>query len=365
MNKNLFYVILVLILVSALAGCAQPTAEQPAPEEPVAEEPAAEEPAVEEPAAAEVEELHIVYVTPSTESGYWGEYVRIGVENAIMDIEEEYGVPVKYEYQGPALEASQDEFLSILEGVIAKKPDGIVLGQLSPDSVKPLVEQAAEYDIYVNFVSIGIDDLADEDYGALYYCDQPEQGALAAQTFYDAMVEKGLAMDGTVGVHMSVVVPILEEKIQMFVATLQELAPELTILETQYNENDVNNGITLMEAQLAAYGDDLIGFFGGNNVTGDAIVRVIEESGRANKLVGVAVDSDPAEIEGMRNGYLDALVVQTPYDQAYNATKSIAEYWIDGVQGPKAVNMSASVVTPANMDEPEMQALLDPTILAR
>lgn len=369
MKKNLLYLALALVLVVAFAGCAQPAPEQPAAEEPAAEEPAAEEPAVEEPAeeepAAEVEELHIVYVTPSTESGYWGEYVRIGVENAIKDIEEEYGVPVKYEYQGPALEASQDEFLSILEGVIAKEPDGIALGQLYPDSVKPLVEQAAERGIYVNFISLGVDGLADEDYGSLYYCDQPEQGALAAQAFYDAMVEKGLPMDGTVGVHMSVVVPILEEKIQMFVDTLQELGPELTILETQYNENDVNNGIALMENQLATYGDDLIGFFGGNNVTGDAIVRVIEESGRADSLVGVAVDSDPVEIEGMQNGYLDALVVQTPYDQAYNATKGIAVFVIDGEQGEKAVNMPASVVTPANMEEPEMQALLDPTLLAR
>jgi len=374
MKKNLFILFIILVLIGAMSGCAQPAAEEPAVEEPAAEEPAAEEPAAEEPAAEEpaeeepaaeeMEELHIVYVTPSTESGYWGEYVRIGVENAIMDIEEEYGIPVKYEYQGPALEASQDEFLSILEGVIAKQPDGIALGQLYPDSVKPLVEQAADSDIYVNFISIGID-MAEEDYGALYYCDQPEQGALAAQAFYDAMVEKGLPMDGTVGVHMSVVVPILEEKIQMFVETLQELAPELTILETQYNENDVNNGIALMEAQLATYGDDFVGFFGGNNVTGDAIVRVIEESGRADTLVGVAVDSDPAEIEGMRNGYLDALVVQTPYDQAYNATFDIAKFIIDGIQGPKAVNMTASVVTPANMDEPEMQALLDPTLLAR
>jgi ribose transport system substrate-binding protein len=364
MKKELLYLLVVIALIAALAGCAQPAPEEPAVEEPAAEEPAAEEPMEEEP-AAEMEELHIVYVTPSTESGYWGEYVKIGVENAIKDIEEEYGVPVKYEYQGPALEASQDEFLSILEGVIAKEPDGIALGQLYPDSVKPLVEQAAEKGIRVNFISIGIEDLADEDFGAVYYCDQPEQGAMAAQAFYDAMVEKGLPMDGTVGVHMSVVVPILEQKIQNFVDTLQELGPELTILETQYNENDINNGIALMEGQLATYGDDLVGFFGGNNVTGDAIVRVIEESGRADSLVGVAVDSDPVEIEGMRNGYLDALVVQTPYDQAYNATKDIAVYVIDGTSGEKWVNMSASVVTPANMDEPEMQALLDPTILAR
>lgn len=370
-HKFLWLVILISVLALLLSGCAQPAPEEPAAEGPAAEEPA-EEPAAEEPAeepaaeelAAEPGELYIIYLTPSTESGYWGEYVRIGVENAILDIEEKYGVTVKYEYQGPALEASQDEYMSILEGVIAKQPDGIAMGQLYPDAVAPYVEQATDMGIYVNLISIGVD-LPGDKYGTLYYCDQPQQGELAAQAFYDAMVAKGLPMDGVVGMHMSVVVPILEEKLQRFRDTLQELAPELTILDTQYNENDVNNGIALMEAQLATYGDQLVGFFGGNNVTGDAIVRVIEESGRADTLVGVAVDSDPAEIEGMRNGYLDALVVQTPYDQAYNATMGIAEYVLEGKEAPDAVNISASVVTPANMDAEEMKVLLDPTLLAR
>src|SRR5690606_9434146 len=157
-----------------------------------------------------------------------------------------------------------------------------------------------------NFISLGAD-LPGDKFGTLYYCDQPQQGELAAQAFYDAMVAKDLPMDGVVGMHMSVVVPVLEEKLNMFRETLQELAPDLTILETQYNENDFNNAISLMETQLATYGDEFVGFFGGKNVTGDGIVRVIEESGRADTLVGVAIVSDPAEIEGMRNGYLDAL----------------------------------------------------------
>ena len=372
MSKKLFTFFALLMILILASGCAGPTEdaaeEQPASgetsEESAADQPASDETEAEEPAAEAPEELYLVYLTPSTESGYWGEYVRIGIENAVMDAEEEYGVTINYEYAGPALESSQDEYLSILEGVIAKGPDALIMGQLAPDAVAPFITDATDMGTYVNLVSVGVD-LPGEQFGSLYYCDQPEQGALAAQAFYDAMVAKGLPMDGVVGVHMSVVVPILEAKIQNFVDTLQELAPDLTLLETQYNENDVNNGISLMEAQLAAYGDELIGFFGGNNVTGDAIVRVIEESGRAEALVGVAVDSDPAEIEGMRNGYLDALVVQTPYDQAYNAVASAVAHILTGEEFDDEVNMPASVVTPDNMDDPDMAALLDPTILAR
>ncbi len=368
MKKSIVPLSIILVLVvSMMAACAPaaaPAAEAPAAEAPVAEEPAAEEPVAEEPAAEEVKELDIVYLTPSTESGYWGEYVRIGVENAILDIEEKYSAKVNYTYAGPVAEADTAEYLATLESIIAQQPDGIVMGQLVPESVAPLVKQATEMGIRVNLVSIGVD-LDGSEYGSLYYCDQPEQGELAAKAYVEALKAKGLPLDGVTGVHMSVVVPVLEEKINKFVSTLQELAPEMEILETQYNENDVNNGIGLMETQLATYGDKLVGFFGGNNVTGDAIVKVIEGSGRADKLVGIAVDSDPVEIEGMQKGFLDALVVQTPYDQAYNATMGIAEFVIDGKESEDMMNMPASVVTPDNMDTPEMQALLDPTLLKK
>jgi ribose transport system ATP-binding protein len=340
MKKNLFWMLSILIIATfVIASCTPKATPTTAP--------------------TEAKKLMIVYVTPSTESDYWGKYVQVGIENAVLDIKTKYGVTVDFSVQGPAAESSGDEYLSILESVIAQKPDIILVGQLQPDAVAPLISDATAAGIRVNLISIGVD-LPGKEFGTLFYCDQPEQGALAAKAFFDAMVAKKVPMDGVVGMHMSVVVPVLEAKLDNFRTTLQGLAPNLTILETQYNENDVNNGITLMEAQLATYGDKLIGFFGGNNVTGDAIVKVIEESGRKN-MVGVAVDSDPAEIEGMAAGYLDALIVQTPYAQGYGATMDAAKFVLEGIDSASdSTNMSGQVITPANMNTDESKALLDP-----
>lgn len=355
MKKKLFILLSILVISTfVLSACATPT------EAPVATEQPTKAPATEAPAKT----LTVVYVTPSTESDYWGKYVQVGIENAMLDIKAKYGVEVDFSVQGPAAESSGDEYLAILEGVIAQQPDIILMGQLQPDAVAPLVSDATAAGIRVNLISIGVD-LPGNEFGTLFYCDQPEQGAFAAQAFFDAMVANKAPMDGVVGMHMSVVVPVLEEKLNNFRTTLQGLAPDLTILETQYNENDVNNGISLMEAQLATYGDTLVGFFGGNNVTGDAIVRVIEESG-SDKLIGVAVDSDPAEIEGMAAGYLDALVVQTPYAQGYGAAMDAAAFVLEGIESASdSINMSGQVITPANMNTDEAKALLDPTILKK
>jgi len=310
------------------------------------------------------ETLDIAVVLPSIESQYWGQYVEIGCRNAALDIEKKYGVEVNYSVYGPAAESETEAFLNILENVVARHPDGIALGNLCPDSVAPIIKASTNSGIYVNLISIGAS-LSGEDYGTLYYCDQPQQGKLAAEAFYKLLKENKLPLDGIVGVHMSVVVPVLEEKIQMFRDTLSELAPDLRLLETQYNGNDISKGMSLVENQLSTYGDKLVGFFGGNNVTGNAIARTLAGTGKADKLVTLAIDSDQQEIQALREGYLDALVIQTPYEQGYRSVMNIYEYLYENKDDPDEVNIPASVVTKSNMDEPEMKVLLDPILLER
>jgi ribose transport system substrate-binding protein len=365
--KRSFSILVSILMLSSIVLSACGTAATPAPTtqpvQPAA--PTAVPPTTVPPTLAPAKPLHFVYVTPSTESDYWGKYILIGIQNAVLDIKTKYGVEVTLDVQGPAAESSQDQFMQILESVIASKPDGILLGNLNPDAVTPLVKQATAAGIRVDLISIG-DNNTRADRGPLYYCDQATQGKVAAQAFFDALKAKNLPLDGVVGMHMSVVVPILETKLQAFRDSLHQLAPKLNILETQYNQNDINNGISLMENQLATYGDKLVGFFGGNNVTGDAIVRVIDTSGKKGKLVGVAIDSDPAEIQGMADGLLDALVVQTPYDQAYSATMDVANFIINNDNSaPDQIDISGVVITPANMNTDASKALLDPTILKK
>lgn len=357
-RRVLTYLIPFTIIAGVLCSCAQPAEVVPEEAEEVVEEAAVAE-------EEEIKELDIVLLIAATESDYWGSYVRVGAENAVLDIEEKYDVKVNFEVQGPAAESECEQFVTILETVIGKKPDGIAIGGVCPEGSANPVIQATEMGIRVNLVSLGIDSLTGDQYGSLYECDQPEQGKLAAKAYYDALVKKNLPLDGTTAIQMSVLVPILEEKKQQYIDTLMSLAPEMTILDAEYNENDINIGISLAEAQLATYGDELVGFFGECNTSGDALGKAIEESGRAGKIAAVAVDSDPAEIEALRNGYLDALVVQTPYEQAYRAVMNIAEYIFEGKEDEDRVNIPGVVVTTENMNETEFAALLDPTILAR
>jgi len=348
--KKLFVLLLVIAMIMTMVACNK--------EEATTEEG--------DTTVEATEVFEVAFVIPSTESQYWAQYLGTGVENGCLYIEETYGVDVNLTVYGPATEAETDIFLSTMESVIAKKPDAMIMATLQPDATAPLVADAAGMGIFVNLVSLGITGNEDA-YGSFYYCDQVEQGAIAAQALVDQLNAKNIPLEGTVGVHMSVVVPVLEAKIQNFRDTMAELAPNIVLLETVYNENDVNNAQANVENQIATYGDELIGFFGANNVSGDGIALAVKNAGpdMSAKLCSVAVDSDELEIQALRDGELGAIVVQTPYEQGYRAAINVYEYVVNGISDPKEVNLSAQVVTKENMDEEEFAALLNPLMLKK
>ena len=122
-----------------------------------------------------------------------------------------------------------------------------------------------------------------------------------------------------------------------------------------------------METQISTYGDELIGLYGGNNVSGDGIALGLKNAGSGNKILGIGVDSDSLEIEALEAGNLYAIIVQTPYDQGYKAVENAVEYLQTGEnsESEKHINCPSQAVTKENMDTEESKALLDPTILKK
>lgn len=369
--KKVLMVVMAAALVFGLFACAAPAEESPAASEaPAATEAAAPESAAPagDGAASEApagETIDLVYLTPSTESQYW-QQVGLGVENAILDLEEQEGVKVNFSIAGPATEAESDAYIKAFENVIAKGPDGIVTATLTPDATGPVTQAGFEQGIFVNYASMGIDQEQWGDYyGVHYYCDNSVIGEAAAQAMLDALEAKGIEPKGKIGIHMSVVVPVLEYRMSAFKEYMAEHAPDIECLDTLYNENDVNNAQANVENQLATY-TDLIGLYGANNISGDGIALAIQNAGLGDKICGVAVDADDLEVEALEAGNLDAIVAQTPYDQGYACVMDLYKSITTGeMPAEQEVDIAAQAVTRDNMNEEEFAALLNPFILKR
>jgi ribose transport system substrate-binding protein len=301
------------------------------------------------------QDKHVAVVIKATNSEFW-QFVLVGARNYAK---EHPGVIVTTD--GPPNEADIDQQVSILENVISRHPDGIVLASTSSDATVPAIEKAAGEGIPV----VTIDNRVKTDKVASFLATNNTLGGkLAAQELVNQLKAAGHPLKGKVAVISAMAaVQVLVDRDAGFVAGMKEYAPDITVIPARFTNNDVFVAVNTAH-DLMLSNPDIVGVFADNNTTGDGTARVLTESGKQDSVIGVAFDSDPQEVEGLKSGALKGLVLQDPYGMGYRGVESVL-HAIAGEKLPAYVDTGANVVTKANMNDQRMQELLNPAARAK
>lgn len=316
------------------------------------------------------DELNVIYLSCSTASEFW-QYIGVGIQNAVLDMEDEYGIKINLQTTGPAEESQTEAYVTAFEEAIAANPAAIVTATQVAEATVPKAQEAVDQGIVLNFVNCGLveNDVTDnaDCYNQFYYCANSSIGALAAEQMLSILDAKGIEPKGTVAMNYSVVNANGEQRMKGFSDYMAEHAPDIECTETYYNNNDLETAQSNVENQISTYGDKLIGIYGGNNISGDGAVLAAQTAGITEKVAIIGVDSDATEIEALQNGVLDCIIVQDAYTQGYQAMKNAIVTAMEGEnpESEKQINCAPSAVLATEMDNEETKALLDPTILAK
>jgi ribose transport system substrate-binding protein len=299
--------------------------------------------------------LNIAVIIKATDSDFW-QYLVVGAENYAKE-----NPNVKVTVYGPASETDVDKQIAILENVIAKKPDGILMASTSSDASVPAIEKAMDSGIPV----VTVDNKVHTDkVSAFLATDNLQAGGLAAEQLLEAIKAAGKEPKGKVSLISALAgIEVLTNRDQGFTKRLAEIAPDLKVLPVRYVDNDIQKAMGAADDLLLA-NPDIVGFFADNNHTGDGVALALRESGRAGKIAGVAFDSDPEEVKALSAGILYALILQDPYGMGYKGVDNVVRA-INKEKLPAYTNTGASAVTKANMEEPKIKGLLDPTTLKK
>lgn len=291
----------------------------------------------------------VAFIVKATDSDFW-QYTIVGARNAEHDLQGLINVTV----YGPPSESDIDKQISILENVVNKNPDAIVISSTSSDAPSLILDRAYEKGIKI----ILIDNFVyDTGYNAFLATNNEVGGALAAEKLVEFLKKAGKPLEGKIGLISAMAgVQVLTDRDTGFKNRLNELAPDLEILPTIYVDNDISRAAAAAEDLLIAH-DDLVGFFADNNHTGDGVARVIEVQGLQDEIPAVAYDSDPQEIEALRNGSLDSLIVQDPHGMGYKGVM-FAFMAINGEPLPDYFDTGVYVITKENLDD--SMWILDP-----
>lgn len=271
--------------------------------------------------------------------------VRAGAEAAAKD----HGGAVMW--RGPEAETDVVKQVNIVDDMITRGVDGIVLAACDQKALIEPIQRAINAGIPVVTIDSGVD----SDLPVSFVATDNVKGAQMAAD------ELARLINGTGEVGLIPFVPgaaTSEMREQGFKEGIAKY-PDIKLVATQYCMSDVGKAMSVTQDIMTA-NPNLAGIFAANEPAAMGAAQAIESANRAGQIKVVAFDAAEEEQAALRRGTLQALIVQNPYEIGYQGVKAVLDH-IKGQDVPKRIDTGVTVVTPENIDTPEIQKLLNPT----
>lgn len=234
--------------------------------------------------------------------------------------------------------------VKIIEDLIARHVDGIAISVNEPKSVEGVIKQAMDAGIKVlTFDS----DSANSGRSMYIGTINTQAGVTMGNSMADAIGGKGkiAIVTGQLGASN------LNERIDGVKEALTAY-PDIEIVAVEGTEDDLAKAVSVTEALLRA-NPDLSGIFGMSQVGGPAVAKVLAQQEFADfrgKLKVFAFDDLPDTIKGVKEGYIDGIMVQRPVTMG----RLSVEHLVAQIRGEETesqdVDTGVTVVNASNLD---------------
>jgi ribose transport system substrate-binding protein len=254
-------------------------------------------------------------------------------------------------WNGPATESDFSGELQIVENMINQHVDAICLAPIDRRALANAVDRAASAGIPVIIWDSPVDS---KNFVAQIATNNYAAGQLGADRMGEILKGKGKIVE--VACQPGSASTMARE--QGFEDKIKQSYPGIQIVDKRYGMADVAKSMAVAENMLTA-NPNLDGMFGSNESSTVGAARALTSSKSKVKLVGF--DSSPTLIEGLKDGVIDSLVTQNPFDMGYKSVKAAVSK-LNGSTVEHVQNLPAVVVTKENLQEPAIHARLFPDL---
>jgi ribose transport system substrate-binding protein len=155
-----------------------------------------------------------------------------------------------------------------------------------------------------------------------------------------------------------------EEREEGFIQQLRRAYPGIELLPSDQYAGATRDGArSATEQLLVRYGHDLQGMFTPTEPSTAGAVMALLAAQLAGKVSLVGFDASDIYVDSMRYKKLHGLVIQNPFRMGQQGLTTLMDY-LRGKTVARRIDTGATLVTPENMDAPEIQELLHPPMLA-
>ncbi|WP_128103192.1 substrate-binding domain-containing protein [Paenibacillus sp. DCT19] len=287
------------------------------------------------------------YIMITFQSGleYWKSPLK-GFEDAADTL----GVTV--EYRG-ATRYDAKEQTTVIEQAIARKPAGIAISAIDPQSLIPAINKAIEADILVILFDA---DAPDSQAYSFLGTDNYKSGVTAA----DKMAEL-LGREGEVAVLTLPGQQNHEERTKGFRDTIQERYPSMKVVEIADGHGDAvisrEETLRMMKAH-----PQLAGIFVTEATGGAGVGEAVQNAGQGHALQIISFDTNKVTLDMIKNGTISATIAQGTWNMGYwslqylfhlhhQLTVPAPSSSGENAPLPVMVDTGISVVTRSNVDD--------------
>lgn len=297
--------------------------------------------------------LQIAVIPKGTSHDFWRS-VHAGALQAAQELSAG-GTAVNVIWKGPLREDDREQQVQVVEGFISQGVDGIVLAPLDDHALVRPVEEANNAGVPVTIIDSA---LQSDQIVSFVATDNRQGGRLAADRIAEVLGGEGNVLmlryqEGSASTR---------EREEGFLEQLRTNHPGVRIVSSdQYAGATRETAKSASENLLNRYGREIQGVFTPNESSTIGMLLALQDIGLAGNLTFIGFDATEMLVTALRDGQLHGLVVQNPMRMGYLGVRTMVEH-LQGRTVDKLIDTGVGVITPDNLDDPEVQELLNPPL---
>jgi ABC-type sugar transport system substrate-binding protein len=196
-----------------------------------------------------------------------------------------------------------DRQIQQIEDFITSQVDAIIIVACDLNGTKNVVDKAADAGIPVINVNVMT---ASEKIVSKIRSEDEAIGRMEAEYMAKRLNKKGnvFMINGVAGTQWAIY------RSKGFVDYMKENCPDIKILDQRWCDNSPEAALKEVDDGLQVYGNTINGIYSPGEQTGMGIIQAVANAGLTGKIVVTSCDPSAAGIAAMKEGRIDAMIVQ-------------------------------------------------------
>ncbi|UGA56568.1 ABC transporter substrate-binding protein [Vibrio sp. VB16] len=290
------------------------------------------------------DDIYIPVVSKGYQHEFW-QTVKLGSDTAAKEL------GIRTSFVGPADETQISQQIQLMEDMMARQPDAILLAALDANALVLPVEEATSRDIKIATFDSGVNSDIPKSFIATNNVKAGGDAAMALGKMLDGKGKVGIVAH-VAGTQSAI------ERSEGFINAMKQYYPEILLLDVQYSDGDPQKS---MDKTIDMYraNPDLAGVYATNEGATLGVGNAIDSLNLSGKVLVMGFDSTEGIISFLKSGTIQGFVVQDAYQIGYQGLKTLYSV-LEGKEVPAVIDIPVKVITASNIDSPEMQTLLFP-----